>query len=90
MAQHTYNWVEWTEFDTQTILGYVSPWYVGDVDKDHAVTSTDARMINQMFIGSLAMPVTGTFEFTRADVDSSGVVDTTDAHIALQMFVGSA
>ena len=61
----------------------------GDVDGngkgDGEVTTTDARMILQVFSGKIASDVINT---RAADVDGDGEVTSTDARLVLQYVVG--
>ena len=73
---------------------------LGDVDGDGAITSSDARLVLQLYTGKILMTPTGeifsfensgvdfsTFAIT-ADVDRDGALTSTDARLILQYYAG--
>ena len=63
----------------------VSPWYVGDVNKDGVVDGSDATSILHAF-GELGAGRTTDIPVEAADVNHDGSVDGTDATLVLRMF----
>ena len=74
---------------------------LGDVDGDGAITSSDARLLLQLYTGKILMSPTGEWDFSfensgvdfstfaiTADVDRDTVLTTTDARLILQYAVG--
>ena len=59
---------------------------LGDVDGDGKVTSTDARLVLQYFVGSIGE---NDLMLEWANVDGEGEVTSTDARMILQYFVGA-
>lgn len=72
--------------------------YIGDVDLDGAITSTDARIVLQYYVGkftaadiaTLYVGVEGGEEVFRilADADEDGQITSTDARLILQYYAG--
>lgn len=70
---------------TQTIYAYWYPgeYRLGDVDYDHTLTSTDARLIEQYYVNKI-----DSIDPLLADYDQDGEVTATDARLVLQVYAG--